>query len=271
MAGPSCALSTMHLAANGLYAAKRRHTFSIPYRCSDLDSLTETLECLLTTKKEIQLIADEAIKERKKTRTTAVSFNEQKKPFINDRLSWIRGTWYTPPSGQNSTVPIRCVGPPPPPPNISNNDTVTPTEQPEDVKEGAATKCRASSSFTSHPFLQPTTIWTFPSQNGSTLINLSQDKIGALIFRTLAIRVCKDGAHASLDRAAVDEIAALAKNTSALAILTRIQGLFDNQEKIGIIGNTALNSQLTDLANKICKKKKEDDKTIQNIIKQLYD
>ncbi|GAA5799033.1 hypothetical protein HPULCUR_004442 [Helicostylum pulchrum] len=118
------------------------------------------------------------------------------------------------------------------------------------------TKCRASSSFTSHPFLQPTTIWTFSSQNGSTLINLSQEKIGALIFRTLAIRVCKDGAHASLDRVAVDEIVALAKNTSISAILTSIQGLFDDQEKIDIIGNAALNSQLTDLANKICKKKR---------------
>lgn len=99
MAGPSCALPTMHLAANGLYAAKRRHTFSIPYRCSDLDSLPETLECLLTMKKETQLIADKVIKERKKTRTTAVSFNEQKKPFINDKLGRIRGAWYTPPSG----------------------------------------------------------------------------------------------------------------------------------------------------------------------------
>ncbi|KAI9015246.1 hypothetical protein CLU79DRAFT_724982 [Phycomyces nitens] len=132
------------------------------------------------------------------------------------------------------------------------------------------TKCRASSSFTSHPFLQPTTIWTLSSQNGSTLINLSQEKIGALIFRTIAIQVCKAGAHASLDRVAVDEIVALANDTSISAILTSIQGLFDDQEKIDIIGNAALNSQLTDLANKICKKK-EDDKKIQNIIKKLYD
>ncbi|KAI8639730.1 hypothetical protein BD408DRAFT_434941 [Parasitella parasitica] len=40
------------------------------------------------------------------------------------------------------------------------------------------TKCRASSSFTSHPFLQPTTIWTLSSQNDSTLINLAQEKLG---------------------------------------------------------------------------------------------
>lgn len=41
------------------------------------------------------------------------------------------------------------------------------------------TNCRASLSFTSHLFLQPTNIWTLSSQNGPTLINLSQEKIGS--------------------------------------------------------------------------------------------
>ncbi|KAI7892561.1 uncharacterized protein EV154DRAFT_391950, partial [Mucor mucedo] len=115
------------------------------------------------------------------------------------------------------------------------------------------TKCRASSSFTSHPFFQPTTIWTLSSQNGSNsnLINLSQEKTGALIFRTLAVRVSRYGAHASLDRVAVDEVAALTKNKSTSAILKNIQRVFDDKEEINIIGNSAFNSQLTDLANTI--------------------
>ncbi|KAG2206304.1 hypothetical protein INT47_007318 [Mucor saturninus] len=134
------------------------------------------------------------------------------------------------------------------------------------------TKCRASSSFTSHPFLQPTTIWTLSSQNGSSsnLINLSQDKIGALIFRTLAVQVSRYGAHASLDRVAVDEVAALTKSRSTSAIFQNIHRLFDNKEEIDIIGNSALNSQLTDLANSI-NKKKDDEKKVQSIIDELYD
>lgn len=40
-------LSTMHLAVNGLYVAKHRHTFSIPHRFDDLSSLLEALAQLL--------------------------------------------------------------------------------------------------------------------------------------------------------------------------------------------------------------------------------
>ncbi|KAI9009928.1 hypothetical protein CLU79DRAFT_774564 [Phycomyces nitens] len=62
-------------------------------------------------KKEVQSIADKIIKERKKMHTGEVSFNQQKMPVINDKLSWLRSTWYTPPQGQVSTVPLRCFGP----------------------------------------------------------------------------------------------------------------------------------------------------------------
>jgi hypothetical protein len=61
---PSCALSTMHLAANGLYVAMHRHTFSISYSFYDLSSLPEALAQLLTMRKELQTVADKIIKER---------------------------------------------------------------------------------------------------------------------------------------------------------------------------------------------------------------
>lgn len=65
--GFSCALSTMHLAVNGLYVTKHRYTFSIPHRFDDLFSLPEALTQLMTMKKEVQLVADKIIKARKKT------------------------------------------------------------------------------------------------------------------------------------------------------------------------------------------------------------
>lgn len=139
--GSSCALSTMHLAANGLYVTKHRYTFNIPHRFDDLFSLPETLAQLLTMKKEVQSVADKIIKERKKIHTAEVSFNRQKMPIINDKLSWLRCTWYTPPRDQVSTVPLRCFGSPPPTP-IFTNETSTSAEQPEQeqVEEGAADK-----------------------------------------------------------------------------------------------------------------------------------
>ncbi|RCH90299.1 hypothetical protein CU097_006424 [Rhizopus azygosporus] len=62
-------------------------------------------------------------------------------PIINNKLSWLRGTWYTPTRGQVSTVPLRCFGPPPSTP-IFTNETSTSAEQPEQeqVEEGAAGK-----------------------------------------------------------------------------------------------------------------------------------
>ncbi|KAI8367220.1 hypothetical protein EDC96DRAFT_574724 [Choanephora cucurbitarum] len=135
--GSSCALSTMHLAANGLYVAKHRFTFNIPHRFDDLSSLPETLAQLLTMKKEVQSVADKIIKERTKTHTAEVSFNRQKAPIINDRLSWLRSTWYSPPGDQVSTVPIRCFGSPPAP--IFVKEASTSTEQPKQQQNGQST------------------------------------------------------------------------------------------------------------------------------------
>ncbi|KAI8338843.1 hypothetical protein BD560DRAFT_459591 [Blakeslea trispora] len=130
IAGSSCALSTMHLAANGLYVAKHRFTFNIPHSFDDLVSLPEVLAQLLTMKREIQSVANKIIKERRKRHTAEVSFNRQKAPAINDRLGWLRGTWYTPPRGQTSTVPLRCFGPPPLA-SIFTDETSRSVEQPE--------------------------------------------------------------------------------------------------------------------------------------------
>ncbi|KAG1465488.1 hypothetical protein G6F46_003713 [Rhizopus delemar] len=53
-----------------------------------------------------------------------VSFNRQKMPVINDKLIWLRCTWYTPPRDQISAVPLLCFGPPPPTP-IFTDETNT--------------------------------------------------------------------------------------------------------------------------------------------------
>ncbi|KAG2205558.1 hypothetical protein INT47_005933 [Mucor saturninus] len=87
--GPSCVLSTIHLAVNGLYISKHRHTFNIPHSFDNLSSLSDTLSHLLTMKRELQLVADKVIKERKKTHTAEDSFNRHKMPIMNDKLSCI--------------------------------------------------------------------------------------------------------------------------------------------------------------------------------------
>lgn len=131
----------MHLAVNGLYVTQHRYTFSIPHRFDDLFSLPEALAQLVTMKKEVQLVADKIIKARKKTHTAEVSFNRQKIPIINDKLSWFRCTWYTPPRDQVSTVPLRCFGSPLPTP-IFTDETNILAEQPEQekVEESATDK-----------------------------------------------------------------------------------------------------------------------------------
>ncbi|ORY92363.1 hypothetical protein BCR43DRAFT_508442 [Syncephalastrum racemosum] len=132
------------------------------------------------------------------------------------------------------------------------------------------TKCRASSTLSSRLHFQPTSIWTLSAQDGTSQANLSQDKIGSLVFRIIATKVLRDGRRAVLRRDDVDPIMALAKNTKAATILRTLIGLFGDENEINIIGNRALNGQLIDLANKIAKKN-EDEKKIQCITGELYD
>ncbi|KAI9262841.1 hypothetical protein EDC94DRAFT_87640 [Helicostylum pulchrum] len=120
----------MHLAANGLYIAKHKHTFNIPHSFDELLDLPESLSQLLTMKKELQSVADKIIKETKPIHTAEGPFNRQKMPLINDKLSWLRCTWYTPPPDHVSIVPLRCFVSPPKIP-IFTKETSTSTEQPE--------------------------------------------------------------------------------------------------------------------------------------------
>ncbi|ORX56355.1 hypothetical protein DM01DRAFT_1382609 [Hesseltinella vesiculosa] len=128
----------------------------------------------------------------------------------------------------------------------------------------------ASSSMLSRPFFQPTTIWTLSAQDGHSHDNMSQDKVGSLLFRTIAAQVFKSGRLATLQREDVNEIKVLTKGTAVASILENVQGLFGDQLEISIIGNSALNSQLVDLANKITKKQ-EDEKKFKYIAGKFYD
>ncbi|ORE00853.1 hypothetical protein BCV72DRAFT_237333 [Rhizopus microsporus var. microsporus] len=132
------------------------------------------------------------------------------------------------------------------------------------------TMCRSSSTMASPLKLQPTTIWTLVDQD-SNHTTMSQEKVGSLLFRTIALQVIRHGRSATLHLDDFKPIQALSKDSSAVAsILHNICSLFDNQKEIKIIGNSALNSQLVDLANGISNKK-ENDKKIEDIIMELYD
>ncbi|KAI9252165.1 hypothetical protein BY458DRAFT_589868 [Sporodiniella umbellata] len=58
------------------------------------------------------------------------------------------------------------------------------------------TMCRASSAIASSLELQPSSIWTLSDQDSNNAV-MSQEKIGSLMFRTIAIQVIKDGENAT--------------------------------------------------------------------------
>lgn len=132
------------------------------------------------------------------------------------------------------------------------------------------TMCRSVSTIASQLELQPLTIWTLSDQESSHA-SITQGKIGSLLFREIATQVIKDGENAVLKLETLLKLITKAKKCSMVdTILNKIRELFKDQDQITIVGNTLLNSQLTDLAGSI-KNKRENDKKIELISKALYD
>jgi hypothetical protein len=118
--------------------------------------------------------------------------------------------------------------------------------------------------------LQPLTIWTLSDQESSQA-SISQEKVGSLLFREIATQVIKDGEHAVLKLETLLKLMTRTKEGAVGTIFSKIRDLFKNdQDEIGIIENTSLNSQLTDLADGI-NNKRENEKKIELITKALYD
>lgn len=118
--------------------------------------------------------------------------------------------------------------------------------------------------------LQPLTIWTLSDQESSQA-SITQGKIGSLLFREIATQVIRDGEDAVSKLETLLKLITKTKNRSMVdTILNKIRELFQDQDQITIIGNTLLNSQLTDLADSI-KNKRENDTKMELIRKALYD
>ncbi|KAG1527548.1 hypothetical protein G6F52_001440 [Rhizopus delemar] len=83
------------------------------------------------------------------------------------------------------------------------------------------TMCRASSAVASSLKLQPSSIWTLSDQDSNNA-GMSQEKVGSLMFRTIAIQVINDGENAVLQHKDVKRIAALTKDSIITAILGEI-------------------------------------------------
>lgn len=128
------------------------------------------------------------------------------------------------------------------------------------------TLCRSSSTITSRLEFQPATIWTLSDQESNQAV-MSQEKVGSLLFRAIAIEVIRHGRDATLDLMSVKDIITRAKDKSSVAsILHNIQGLFEDRQQIRIIGNAALNNQLVDLANGVNNKREHDRRYYQSVI-----
>lgn len=102
--------------------------------------------------------------------------------------------------------------------------------------------------------------------------DLTIDKDGLTNFRQIvsdATKVFKSGQGANLRRDELLTVVSQIDNTPISNILNSILGLFNECEEIKVIGNAKLNSRLVDFANRISKKKKEDEKIVQLLQKEF--
>lgn len=97
---------------------------------------------------------------------------------------------------------------------------------------------------------------------------MSQEKVGSLLFRGIAIQVISSGKDALFNLQSLEDILARAKDKSSIATMSHnMKGLFEDWQHISIIGNMVLNSQWVDLANNISHKC-ENDKKIKMFVKR---
>lgn len=104
---------------------------------------------------------------------------------------------------------------------------------------------RACSSVTSDLRLGPITVWIL-ADTSPTNDTTNDERTASLLFRTIAIKVCE---AEELDLASVTAIQ-INPESEIGKLLMNVRNLFqENQETIPIIGNKALNTVLTSMAN----------------------
>ncbi|ORX54994.1 hypothetical protein DM01DRAFT_1335287 [Hesseltinella vesiculosa] len=131
-------------------------------------------------------------------------------------------------------------------------------------------KCRASSTLTIQLEHQPATIWTLFDQD-SEQKNLSQAKIGSLVFRLVALAVLKDNTAAEIHIHDVKDIFSKSPCDSAVGmILQSTLCLFDKDTTLRIIGNKPLNSILVDLAITTTKGTSRENTKKENLLQQKF-
>lgn len=107
-------------------------------------------------------------------------------------------------------------------------------------------ECRALSSLVSRLELQSATIWTLCDQD-SLQTTPSQEKIGSILLRSIAVAAVSHDESAVLHLNEVEDLAKMAKDSAIGKILVSIIDIFD-QGTLFVIKNQCLNAKLTDLA-----------------------
>ncbi|KAI8144678.1 hypothetical protein BJV82DRAFT_605820 [Fennellomyces sp. T-0311] len=112
-------------------------------------------------------------------------------------------------------------------------------------------RTRANSARTLRLQLRPCTIWTLLDYDSAQQTNC-QEKVGSALFQEVATADFMNGSSVALNRESVKKPRGLLAKACAVAnILDEILSLFSGNEDLNIIGNDALNTHLTVLANTI--------------------
>ncbi|CDH58939.1 hypothetical protein RO3G_06777 [Lichtheimia corymbifera JMRC:FSU:9682] len=108
-------------------------------------------------------------------------------------------------------------------------------------------RCRSSSKITNDLRSRPATIWTVADFDLNA--TPSAASLASTLFRHIATEIMKDGAKATLLKSNVSAIHKSLKEGKTKAIFSKIMQLFGTKDNQLILGNTDLNTLLTELAS----------------------
>lgn len=92
--------------AQGLYINKHRHSFNIPALYPCLEDFGSSIEWLLTMRDHMLGLHNLVKKHSVKTHCNDTTFNQKSKHVPNQKLAYIRDTYYTPPRNERSRLPV---------------------------------------------------------------------------------------------------------------------------------------------------------------------
>jgi hypothetical protein len=113
-ADSTCSISCLYLDANGLYVNIPKYNFSLPTNITQLSQFIESLQYLLTLRREILSLADKVQTELSKPPSIIKSLGRLNDLLtFNPKTFWQRDTYYPPPTDIKSVVPKHLFGFPP--------------------------------------------------------------------------------------------------------------------------------------------------------------